>query len=63
VFYFPRGAAEIQVGSAGMARWFDPRTGEWRDGPAVKKGKNVLAAPASGDWVLYIGARGERPPE
>lgn len=58
VFYFPRGgAAQVEVASAGIARWFDPRNGEWHDGPALSKGKNSVNAPANGDWILYFDVR------
>jgi hypothetical protein len=58
IFYFPRGgSSEIELGSAGTGRWFDPRTGNWKDGQALKKGKNVLSAPSSGDWALDVDAR------
>lgn len=59
VFYLPRGgAAEIDLsGMAGRrpaARWFDPRTGEWREGPSVVAGKNAVSSPGPGDWVLLV---------
>lgn len=59
VFYFPKGgtstidlsgAANRKVG----ARWFDPRLGQWRNGPSVLAGKNTVSSPAAGDWVLLI---------
>ncbi|MEX2261162.1 MAG: DUF4038 domain-containing protein [Bryobacteraceae bacterium] len=59
VFYFPRGGtSEIDLAGAVnrklAARWFDPRLGQWRNGPAVKAGKNTVSAPAAGDWVLLV---------
>ncbi len=35
------------------ARWFDPGTGEWSDGPVVESDVD-LAAPGPGDWVLLL---------
>ena len=59
VFYLPRGGgAEISLGPAAggklAARWFNPRTGEWRDGPAVRAGKVPVQAPDANDWVLLV---------
>ncbi|MBW8041359.1 MAG: DUF4038 domain-containing protein [Planctomycetes bacterium] len=59
VFYLPRGGkTEIDLVSIGnnklSARWFDPRTGEYRTGPDVQKGKTIVTAPPGGDWVLHI---------
>ena len=58
IFYFPRGGTgNIELPSGAVGRWFDPRTGEWVDGQALKKGNNVVSAPSSGDWVLDVDAR------
>jgi len=59
VFYFPRGGRnEIDLHSLkkGRARirWFDPREGQWRDGPALRPGKNVVETPTPADWALLI---------
>lgn len=59
VFYFPRGGkAEIKLADAGSktpaARWYDPRTGQWQDGPTVTGAKNSVAAPDNRDWVLLV---------
>src|SRR3972149_5710635 len=55
VFYFPRGGkAEIKLADAGSktpaARWYDPRTGPWQDGPTVTGGENSVTAPANRDF-------------
>ena len=36
------------------ARWFAPRTGNWKNGPALKAGQNDLTPPEAGDWVLLV---------
>jgi hypothetical protein len=58
VFYLPRGGeAAIELSGNGgsfSGRWFDPRTGAWRDGPELEPGKNTIEAPAAGDWVLHV---------
>jgi hypothetical protein len=62
VFYFPRGGkAEVRLkeGEAGTwtARWYDPRTGQWQAGPAMKGGVSSAAAPDGRDWVLLVQRR------
>jgi hypothetical protein len=54
-------AVEIQLPAGDYSvRWFNPRTGIWTDGPAVKGGGPCrLTAPAAprtraGDWVLLL---------
>lgn len=64
VFYLPRGGqARIDLTSAGAgplkARWFDPRTGQWLQGPAAEPGRTTVTAPDARDWVLHV--RGEGP--
>ncbi|MEI7422308.1 MAG: DUF4038 domain-containing protein [Prolixibacteraceae bacterium] len=59
VFYLPQGGtAKIDLGSINTnrinARWFDPRTGKWRNCPALHKDKNILIAPTDDDWVLLV---------
>ncbi len=60
VFYFTGGGeARIDLSSAGKnnlsARWFDPRTGWWQEGPHVRpEAGNVVKAPDGNDWVLYV---------
>ncbi len=59
VFYLPHGGTtEIDLTGAeprGLgARWFDPRTGRWHDGPKVSPAKIEVAAPSTEDWVLYV---------
>lgn len=62
VFCLPRGGAtEIDLREAGAckldARWFNPRSGDWLDGPAVRGGPNDLRAPGAEDWVLLVTVR------
>lgn len=59
VFYWPSGGSvgidlgrDVDVGFVAM--WYDPRTGQWHDGPAVAAGRNQLSPPGDGDWVLYV---------
>jgi hypothetical protein len=59
VFYLPRGGKRrIDLSSARnrrlAARWFDPRTGEWKQAPVVTAAVNEVAAPTGEDWVLYV---------
>lgn len=35
-------------------RWFDPRTGQWRDGGFAAGPKVHLTTPAGGDWVCLL---------
>ncbi|HPD31586.1 MAG TPA: DUF4038 domain-containing protein [Phycisphaerae bacterium] len=59
VFYLPRGG-EITIDLSAVrdmrltSRWFDPRTGQWREGPALQGGRSKLIAPDSDDWVLLV---------
>ncbi len=62
VFYFPSGdpgVIELQDSAPGryQARWFNPRTGEWLDGPAVTSGVNTLSGLDRDDWVLCVHGR------
>jgi hypothetical protein len=63
VFYFPAGG-EVGVDLRGTpgadltARWYDPRTGQYQDGPRLAAGANKLSTPAGGDWVLHVQGRG-----
>lgn len=59
VFYFPRGGrGEIELGpdAAGplQARWYDPREGQWREGPVLSGTSSRLHTPTSADWVLMV---------
>jgi len=59
VFYFPRGgSAELDLAGASVpqlaARWFDPRTGQWREGPSLRPGKHAVQAPTQQDWVFLV---------
>lgn len=41
-----------------QARWYDPRTGAWRDAqPAAE-----MTAPGENDWVLHLGRKGKPQP-
>jgi hypothetical protein len=35
------------------ARWFDPRTGAYRPGPALIRGMNAVRA-GGGNWALVV---------
>ena len=59
VLYLPRGGAgELDLSGQGtgrfVARWFDPRTGAWRPGPALRAGANRIQAPSEEDWALHV---------
>ncbi len=59
VFYLPQGGTtDVNVGEVGTlqlaARWFDPKTGSWQEGPSLLAGKNTVSAPDASDWVLYV---------
>ena len=60
VIYLPRGGkADLDLrdpsgNSRFEARWFDPREGKWSAGPALKPGKNSIAAPSGEDWILRV---------
>jgi hypothetical protein len=44
-------------------RWFDPRTGTWRDAGSVGGGQErSFTAPAAGDWTLYLNLSAAAPP-
>jgi len=63
VFYLPRGGtSEVDLGRGPTlhltARWFDPRTGAWQDGPSLGPGQNTVTAPTAADWVLYVHSDG-----
>jgi hypothetical protein len=52
VIYLPQGGdAAFSVDGAFVARWFNPRTGEWRE--AIADGK-MWRAPDANDWALLI---------
>lgn len=38
-----------------VARWFNPRTGEWTDAATVAEGTHTFTTPGSSDWVLCVG--------
>jgi len=40
-----------------IARWFNPRTGEWTNAGSVEEATCTFTAPDSSDWVLCIGGR------
>lgn len=59
VFYFPRGGrSEIDLGAVApggwTARWFDPRTGQWQEGPVLSPGRSWVEAPRDMDWILLV---------
>ena len=61
VFYFPRGGeSELDLTKArGLrlkARWFDPRTGRRRSGPALRPGRVKVRTPTADDWALTVEA-------
>jgi hypothetical protein len=61
VLYLPHGGTcEIALRGAPaqglVARWFDPRTGAWQDGPSLSPGPNTVTAPTEADWALHIRA-------
>lgn len=63
VFYWPSGGSVgIDLGrdaDAGLvARWYDPRTGDWQDGPTITAGRHSLWLPGDGDWVFYVCRKG-----
>jgi len=39
------------------ARWFDPRTGDWQNGPALNEPEVPVTAPGPGDWALLLKAQ------
>jgi hypothetical protein len=45
-----RGSAHREV----SARWYDPRTGTWRDGPRVRPERITVTTPDARDWVLLV---------
>lgn len=57
VAYLPAGGPVTlitdKLKSASMARWFNPRTGEWSAKTSV--GTGTFTAPDQEDWVLWIG--------
>jgi hypothetical protein len=59
VFHFPNGGEseidlrDLKTGEF-RARWFDPRTGLWRDGPLLGRGRHSVRTPTSADWVLLV---------
>jgi len=62
VFYFPPGGtSDIDLGDAPVqrlaARWFDPRTGQWQNGPGLRSGKNTVSAPTEDDWALLLAGK------
>jgi hypothetical protein len=59
VVYLPRGGtADLRLDGRGgtrrRARWLDPRTGRWADGPTLSSRVNPVSAPSSLDWVLLV---------
>jgi len=44
------------INGAKIARWFDPRTGEWSESLKVRDGIEAFGAPDGEDWVLWIGS-------
>ncbi len=59
VFYCYRGG-EVTIDLRGIAnqkaaaRWYDPRTGHWRDGPTVRPERVTVTTPDERDWVLLV---------
>jgi hypothetical protein len=61
VLYFPRGGpSEIDLrdlqSKEARARWFDPRAGQWREGPALRPGRSTVVTPMPADWALLVQA-------
>jgi hypothetical protein len=59
VFYFPQGGnARLDLSSARnrrlTARWFNPRSGEWKQAQGMTAGANEVNTPDADDWVLYV---------
>ncbi len=59
VFYFPGGGeCEMRLEEARrespVGRWFDPRTGVWREASSLSRGKNIVSSPGPGDWALHV---------
>ncbi len=63
IFYF-LGRKEKTIdlrASAGRtvsARWFNPRTGEWQDGPRTRPASMTVQTPDYQDWVLLVRTTG-----
>lgn len=59
VFYLPEGGT-VRVNLRGApgplkVRWYDPRTGAFREAPPIPGGKvRAFTAPSDDDWALYI---------
>jgi len=59
VMYLPQGS-NIQLNLESLkrpavARWFNPRTGEWNEAGTVRETECSFSAPDAADWVLCIG--------
>lgn len=62
VFHFPQGGqGDIDLtgtgAGGGSARWFDPRDGQWRDGPQLRPAKITVPPPTPADCVLLVRAK------
>lgn len=40
--------------SMGIAKWFNPSTGEWKGQVDITKASTIFLTPEPGDWVLWI---------
>jgi hypothetical protein len=63
VFYLPEGgSSEIDLTGSKKrtftARWLNTRTGEWIVNQKLRRGKNIINAPADGDWALLVAEGG-----
>lgn len=61
VVYLPEGGETVlsipdATDKKWSARWFDPRTGAWRGGPAISSVKTTIQAPGRTDWALLLKA-------
>jgi len=64
VIYLPEGGKlSLRTGrlrTPAASRWFDPRTGGWRDGPELTGGDAHVEAPDENDWIIVIQANADR---
>jgi outer membrane protein assembly factor BamB len=60
VAYFPNGGSAILKlpSEEYQARWFNPRTGEWRESVNVAAGEwSAITPDEAGDWAVYLKAK------
>ena len=43
------------IAGAAVARWFNPRLGEWSEPQSVTGPTETFQTPDSDDWVLWVG--------